>query len=221
MFAVLTARQPGYPRAFAGTRRARTWWVVGSCVALALIISGCALSPLAAGGATSGGTTIPIKVIKGPDTATLIQVPVSIAGTGPYPFILDTGASETLIARTLAARLHLPRAGEQQSVTGVGGETVVIPVAIKSWRVGDAALPNATVASGTLPNDRGANEMQGLLGSDILSQFGKITIDYSAKTVTVYTRLAARPGSPGSVAGHAAARVPVNRSDWVIWRHAA
>ena len=51
MFAVLTARQPGYPRAFAGTRRARTWWVVGSCVALALIISGCALSPLAAGGA--------------------------------------------------------------------------------------------------------------------------------------------------------------------------
>jgi hypothetical protein len=89
----------------------------------------------------------------------------------------------------------------------------VIPVAIASWRVGDAALPKATVASGALPGDRGAGGMDGLLGSDIWSEFGKITIDYNADTLTVYTQLAAR-------SGHAAV-ASANPSPWVFWRRTA
>src|SRR5439155_5328668 len=40
-----------------------------------------------------------------------VIVPVIVNGTGPYRFLLDTGATSTMIAPALAARLRLPAAG--------------------------------------------------------------------------------------------------------------
>ena len=197
--------------------RPRHAWAAGVVAALALLLGGCALTTVGVtSGANSTVKTVPIKIIKGPANDTLAQVSVTIAGSGPYPFIVDTGASETLIARPLAVRLHLPRAGAQQSVSGVGGSAVVIPVALSAWRVGDVPLPKATVASGAVPSDRGEGAMEGLLGSDIWSQFGRITIDYNAATLTIYTNTAtpAARAAPNHLASLAAVH-------WAIWRRAA
>jgi predicted aspartyl protease len=38
----------------------------------------------------------------------LIVVPVTINGRGPYRFLLDTGASTTILSTAIADRLNLP-----------------------------------------------------------------------------------------------------------------
>ena len=59
-----------------------------------------------------------------------MTVPVSIAGAGPYRFIIDTGAQRTVISRELAGTLGLAR-GRDVRLTAMTGtstsDTVVIP----------------------------------------------------------------------------------------------
>src|SRR5215469_1342974 len=43
----------------------------------------------------------------------IIVVPVTINGAGPFNFMLDTGTTNTLIDRKLAEELHLPPAGKR------------------------------------------------------------------------------------------------------------
>src|SRR5580704_2472417 len=42
----------------------------------------------------------------------LIVVPVTINGSGPYDFVLDTGSNNTILDQKLADELTLPRGGE-------------------------------------------------------------------------------------------------------------
>lgn len=65
-----------------------------------------------------------------PDGADRMTVPVSISGSGPYRFLVDTGSERTVIARELAERLRLgPGAGTLvHSMTEVrSARTAVIP----------------------------------------------------------------------------------------------
>lgn len=64
------------------------------------------------------------------DRTERMTVPVSIAGRGPYSFIVDTGAERTVISRELAERLDLVpgRSATMFSMTETSRvETVVIP----------------------------------------------------------------------------------------------
>jgi hypothetical protein len=156
--------------------------------ALVLALAGCTIT-LGNSISYGSGTTIPVRVLRGSDNATLVQVPIYIGNKGPYQFILDTGASISLIDRALALRLNLPWSGSRQPVSGVGGTEQVVFVSVAQWRLDSLALPKTTIASGALPSDRGGPSIQGLLGSDLLSQFGKITLDYNAATLTVYRQI--------------------------------
>src|ERR1700759_3553245 len=49
----------------------------------------------------------------------LMIVPVMLNSSGPYDFVVDTGARRTTIDRPLASELHLARLGPTH-VTGVG-----------------------------------------------------------------------------------------------------
>jgi hypothetical protein len=124
----------------------------------------------------------------GAQRAALALVPVKIDGQGPFPFALDTGASRSLISAKLARRLRLAPAGPAKPVFGVAGSGNAYPVRIGNWSAGSAQLPPSRIdvlqprankprqaPPGSGPRIRGP---VGLLGSDVLSRYGKIAVDY-------------------------------------------
>lgn len=102
---------------------------------------------------------------------TRMTVPVLINGKGPYRFIVDSGATRTVISGTLAAQLGLPSAGTVP-LHSVGGEAQVPAVHIDSLYVG--ALPAKEIVAPVL--DEANLGGLGILGIDTL-QGKKVVID--------------------------------------------
>ncbi len=109
-----------------------------------------------------------------------MTVPVQIAGSGPYRFVIDTGAERTVISRQLATTLRLP-AGRDVNVVAMSGIS----------RVGTVVIPSLTMSS--LPERGRINAPildaehlggQGLLGIDML-QSHKVTIDFDGGRMLV------------------------------------
>ena len=148
-----------------------------------------ALPPTSAGcgGATAlggGAERIPITVstVAG-QVAELVNV--CIEGQGPYPFIVDSGAGESIIDAHLAAKLHLAHVGSPTGFAGVGCTGTAQPVAVPSWSAAGVALSPQNLTAATLPDFGIPGQPVGLLGSDVLSRFGAVRIDFAAQTITV------------------------------------
>jgi hypothetical protein len=142
--------------------------------------------------ATGPGVSIQVQVEHSQDGSTLILVPVTINNQGPFTFALDTGASTSLIDQPLAHRLGLRPAGSPVPIAGISSNEQAVPVQVSRWHAEKLNLPSQIVASASLYQlQRGAG-LQGRLGSDIWNQFGKITIDYAAGTLTVYRQIAGK-----------------------------
>jgi hypothetical protein len=112
------------------------------------------------------------------------MVNVCINGAGPYPFVIDSGAGESIIDAHLAARLKLAHDGSKQNFFGVGCTGTEHPVRVPSWSVAGVALAPQTLTAATLPDFGGPGLPVGLLGSDVLSRFGAVRIDFTAQTLT-------------------------------------
>ena len=130
---------------------------------------------------------IDIKVIKN-GRQVLALVPVTINGRGPWAFALDTGASQSLVDSQVAKELAVPTVGAKQKIAGVGSVTKVAAIKVKEWRVGQVALPPTTVIEANLPFGNAHGGVQGLLGSDMLSQFDVVTIDYDRSRLLLHHR---------------------------------
>lgn len=131
----------------------------------------------------AGATRIPITVstVAG-QVAELANV--CIGSRGPFPFVIDSGAGESIIDAKLAARLHLAHDGPSSAFGGVGCIGVARPVAVPAWSVAGQVLTPQTLTAATLPHFGTAGEPVGLLGSDVLSRFGAVRIDFAAQTLT-------------------------------------
>jgi hypothetical protein len=158
-------------------RRTLTMLVV---VALA-VTAGCT-SPALERSPSPG--TVHARVVAGAGGARLVIVPVFFSGQGPYDFALDTGAARSIVDSRVVSQLRLPTTGSEQAVTGVSGTSEAVRVRVTSWRVDAVALPDATILSLRLPSG-GSPALSGLLGSDMLSRFRTVTIDYQAGTVSL------------------------------------
>lgn len=127
---------------------------------------------------------VPLRVVD-QGGQTLAFVPVSIEGEGPFMFALDTGASTSVVDEDVADRVGLERTGERRSVSGILG-TGQVPVAqVDQWKVGDIRLDPGEVTVIDLGPPRGGGGIQGLLGSDVLSDCGSIAIDYDDSVLTI------------------------------------
>jgi hypothetical protein len=131
------------------------------------------------------------------------SVNVCIGGSGPYPFVLDSGAGESTIDAHLAKRLHLATAGPASQFAGVGCTGMAQPVSVPAWNMEGFALAPQQLTAATLPEIGGKGEPMGLLGSDVLSRFGAVRIDFAAGALVL-------PGPEGApLSGFAPVAGPV------------
>ena len=133
-------------------------------------------------GAAHAASTIPLRILKARDGEVLALAVVRIHGRR-FPFLIDTGSSKTLVDDALARQLHLKTVGKPIKVTGVGCSEGARNVRLKNWSIGGQPLPNIVATSSVIAGADG--HAFGLLGSDVLSKFGTISIDYGHAALTL------------------------------------
>lgn len=120
-------------------------------------------------------------------------VSVCINGRGPFPMVVDSGATSSELDSQVVRTLGLASAGKATKASGVSCTTTSRPVKITNWSIGSIALQGQTVGSNAIPKFGLHKAPVGLLGSDVLSRFGAIRIDYQQQKLVL-------PGPEGPVA---------------------
>ena len=127
-------------------------------------------------------STVPLAILKAKDGETLALARVVVHGRS-FPFLIDTGSAKTLVDDALAKKLHLTTVGRPIKVTGVGCSEAARRVRLKNWSIGGQRLPKIIATSSVIAGANG--HAFGLLGSDVLSHFGTISIDYAHGQLTL------------------------------------
>ena len=99
----------------------------------------------------------------------LIIVPVTINGAGPYNFLLDTGCSDMAVDSKLVAELNLANAGDAK-ILAPHGTGISSVVRINSVLVGGATVQNVN-ASVVRQFEARFYDVRGLLGEAFLQNF--------------------------------------------------
>ena len=157
------------------------------------------------------GVTVPMQDMGGRPV-----VDLKINGKGPYRFVLDTGATATVIGEELSRELSLPAASGMQ-VAVVGGEKPPAMVAIHDVRIGDAVLGGMiAVAMPLSVLLKGENAPLGVLSAASLPGY-LLTFDFPGKRISIkkgglgnadskrifqYTEEQILPTVPVRIAGH-------------------
>lgn len=114
------------------------------------------------------------------DDVGAIRVPVTIDGSGPFSFLLDTGSSHSVVAGDVVRRLALPAVAKTTVVTSAGSELRLV-VALLRPSIGTASMER--LLASVVPSARLRETMpgvDGVIGQDFLSAFN-YTIDYRGK----------------------------------------
>jgi len=125
-------------------------------------------------------SVVPIRVVG----RAAIIANVCLDGQGPFPFLVDTGGSTTLVDSSLAARLHLALVDGPRTVSSFTCKRQISFAAVSRWSVGNTILLAQTVEVGTVQSPALPN-LAGVFGSDTLSSFGAVRIDYRQQTLTL------------------------------------
>lgn len=115
----------------------------------------------------------------------VVVINVCIEGHGPYPFVVDTGASQTAVDAALARRLRLPASGRPQQFAGAGCVATGREHRVKRWNLAGLQLHSQTVAVTDIPHMGGPGEPAGVVGSDVWNRFGQLRIDFAHSDLVV------------------------------------
>jgi hypothetical protein len=150
---------------------------------------------------------VPLKVVN-QGRAAIALAPVCVAGHGPYAFVVDSGAGTSSFDTQLVKALHLSRNGPGQTVSGANCTTTETPTAGPNWAVGTVPLAPQTVSSIDIPGFGLRSGVAGLLGSDVLSRFGAIQLDFQHQSLTLPGPEGPSPGSGTDVHGQTSGALP-------------
>jgi len=151
-------------------------------------------------------TAVPLRVERAGPTVR-VTIPMCVDGRGPFLFLLDSGAPSTLFDTHFLDHVRLPTAAPSL-LHQPGCATVVLHVTVNRWSLGPVALTNQPVAVVRMPGFGLGDQPMGLIGSDVLSRFGAVRIDYRAQLLTVAGPEGPRPAPGTSIQGRAASPVP-------------
>jgi predicted aspartyl protease len=161
----------------------------------------------------SGISTVAVKV----SSATggkLVTVEVCVGGKGPYPFVVDTGSSRSIIDSTLASTLNLKptKGGNGVPLSGSGCATTGNLVNVPALQMGDVAIAPQAMVTFSL-SSWGGQKVDGVLGSDVFGRFGAMKLDLTKRAVTVTGTEGHAPVSNSIVPGNAKANLPADLLD--------
>lgn len=169
-----------------GPRLAATVIVAASLSAVACGSSGD--SRAAAGARIRAAAVVPVRVGEGPKGGVVVLAPVFIDGHGPFPFVVDTGASKSVIDQALAKKLGFKIQPSHSTLTGVNASHAAGRIVVTTWRIGGVRLPAEPVLTLPLAADQRGHGLAGLIGSDNLSRFGSFMLNYKAGRLILRAR---------------------------------
>jgi predicted aspartyl protease len=133
----------------------------------------------------SKAVTLPAVVVRNNGGATVF-VKVTVKSK-PYYFMLDSGASGTLLDSTVAQAIGLTRVGAGPTAKTLGCTTKTELVQVDDWSLGSVALPPSRLVAenaGFAKVKIKGVQVAGLLGADVQALTGLVKIDYMRETVT-------------------------------------
>jgi hypothetical protein len=141
-----------------------------------LVVAAALSCPAPGGSGEARGRRIPLRVVGG----RLLIVNVTVNATGPYPFLLDTGATSSMVDEELADGLGLPRLGpvaHESSVASRCSELVRGTVTLGGVRREGGLIRDRLAALQNLePAPRG------VVGQDLL-RLGNWWLDYRGSSL--------------------------------------
>jgi clan AA aspartic protease (TIGR02281 family) len=117
----------------------------------------------------------------------IITVDTIVNGKGPFSFVVDTGASHTVISNQTAEKLGLnensPGCCEAagQSAQGAGGPVAARTATVESVRVEDVEVKNLEVALIDLTSL--SKDWNGIIGYTFMKNY-KVVIDYPRQQIS-------------------------------------
>lgn len=125
-----------------------------------------------------------------------IIVPVQINSTGPYDFLVDTGAQISTVDPSLASELHLKVLGTT-GVVGVASQARTSLAQLDLLEAGPEAMTNLYVVVQNLSSLQAADRnIRGILGGNFLRQFD-LLIDYPHSMLCLDDKKAMQPKVKG------------------------
>ena len=116
----------------------------------------------------------------------LIVVPVLLEGRGPYPFLVDTGSTISVVSEQLARELELRPARSAARVVTLGGRQALRKVRVGGIGLAGEEVGERVVAVANLDalRRRSLLSLGGILGNDVLSEFD-VVLDYADRRFKV------------------------------------
>ena len=164
-----------------------------------LLLAGCVAQSLPEGSAAPQPGEVRFD-LAGPGGAALV-VPVRVNDAGPFPFVLDTGATLTCVDEMLVSELQLPDAsGTIAFGGGIRGMGRMRLVNLKSVQVGDATVADLQGCAIDLAAMRQAGlDVRGLVGLNFLRAY-TVTLDFERRTLRL-DRPGASTATPAETPG--------------------
>jgi predicted aspartyl protease len=131
--------------------------------------------------AATSGHGLAVRIVRALNGAVAL-VDVCVEGAGPFSFLIDTGSSRSVIDTALARRFHLRPVAPPEQAAGIGCATTVTPDQVSSWSLDGVALRGQELLAASVPS-LGRLPLAGVIGSDLLSRFGSIRLDYRTRTI--------------------------------------